>query len=506
MMLAAAAQEALGAAPVLEVDRWALGAFVAYLVLVMGIGLWAARFSSSGLSEFFLAGRQLNRVVVALSAVVSGRSSWLLLGVTGMAFTMGASALWAVVGYTVVEALLFLFYAPRLRRFTAHHDAITLPDFFADRFRDPGGLRVVLAAVILVFMVAYVAAQFVGGGKAMGASFGLSPNTGILITAGIVLGYTVLGGFLAVSLTDTVQAIFMLVALLALPAVAMADLGGWGEVMARLRLLDAGLPDPLALSAGAGLGFIGIGLGSPGNPHILVRYMSIRDPAQLRFAAVVGTMWNVLMGAGAVMIGLVGRAWLGGVEGLPNADPENLFPVLAQHHLPPALFGMVVAAIFAAIMSTADSQLLVAASTVVRDVYEKAVRRRPLPRQVAVRYSRLVVAALVVAALVLGWAADELVFWLVLFAWAGLGASLGPTSILALFWRRTTAAGVLAGLLVGTGTTLIWYFTPALKALMYELIPAFAAGLLATIVVSLLSRPPADADAMLRVMNGEEPL
>jgi sodium/proline symporter len=497
-------QDAIAGAPVLEVDAWALGAFVVYLLLLMGIGIASARFSSGGLSEFFLAGRKMNRFVVALSAVVSGRSSWLLLGVTGMAFTMGASALWAVVGYTVVEALLFVFYAPRLRRFTERYDAITIPDFFADRFGDRGGLRVLLAAVILMFMVAYVAAQFVGGGKAIGASFALSPTTGILITAGIVLGYTVLGGFLAVSLTDTVQAVFMLVALLALPAIAIVDFGGWSAMIDQLRLLDAGLPDPFALSVGVGIGFVGIGLGSPGNPHILVRYMSIGDPSQLRFAAVVATVWNVLMGLGAVLIGLVGRAWLTGVEALPNADPENLFPVLAQQHLPPAVFGVVVAAIFAAIMSTADSQLLVAASTVVRDVYEKVIRRRPLPPRAAVVASRLVVTVLVAVALVLGWLADELVFWLVLFAWAGLGASLGPTSILALFWPRTTAAGVVAGLIAGTVTTLIWYFTPALKGIAYELIPAFAVGFVATVVVSLATRPPAGVEAMVRTMKGKD--
>jgi sodium/proline symporter len=489
-------------APALEVDAWALAAFVGYLVLVMGIGVWSARYSSAGLSEYFLGGRRMNRLVVALSAVVSGRSSWLLLGVTGMSFTMGASALWAVVGYTVVEAGLFLFYAPRLRRYTGHHDALTIPDFFAHRFADRGGLRVALAAVILIFMVAYVAAQFVGGGKAIGASFGLEPATGILITAGIVLAYTVLGGFLAVSLTDTVQAVFMLVALLALPAMAIADYGGWTAVVGQLRLMDPGLPHPFALSAGAALGFLGIGLGSPGNPHILVRYMSIADAGQLRFAAVAGTLWNVLMGAGAVLIGLAGRAWFGTVDALPLADPENLLPVLAQQHLPAPVFGMVVAAIFAAIMSTADSQLLVAASTVVRDVYEKVFRREPLPRRVAVLYSRLVVTGLVGAALALGWLADELVFWLVLFAWAGLGAALGPTSILALFWRRTTRAGVFAGLLAGTLTTVVWYFTPALKAVVYELIPAFAAGLLATVLVSLVTRPPPEADAMFETMEG----
>jgi SSS family solute:Na+ symporter len=499
-------QEAVpGSAPALEVSAAAVAAFLVYLAMLVGIGVWTARTSSAGLSEFFLGGRKMNRFVVALSAVVSGRSSWLLLGVTGMAFSMGASALWAVAGYTIVEALLFVFYAPRLRRFTEHYDAITIPDFFAARFDDRGGLRVVLAAVILTFMVAYVAAQFVGGGKAIGASFGLQPGTGILLTAGIVLGYTVLGGFIAVSLTDTVQAVFMLVALLVLPWIAIADFGGWSAMMAELAAVDAGLPSPVALSLGAGLGFAGIGLGSPGNPHILVRYMSIASARQLRFAAVVGTVWNVLMGAGAVLIGMVGRAYMNDVAMLPLADPENIFPVLAQEHLPAVVFGVVVAAIFAAIMSTADSQLLVAASTVVRDVYEKVVRRgRPLSQRRLVVLSRAVVTALVLLALVLGWAADDLVFWLVLFAWAGLGAALGPTSILALFWPRTTRAGVFAGLITGTLTTFVWYFTPALKGALYELIPAFAAGLVATVVVSLMTRPPAGADAMFRIMQDQE--
>jgi sodium/proline symporter len=485
-------QDTAPAAPVIEVNTAALAAFLAYLVLLIGIGFGSARFSSAGLSEYFLGGRKMNRVVVALSAVVSGRSSWLLLGVTGMAFTMGASAVWAVAGYTLVEALLFLYYAPRLRRFSERYDSITLPDFFADRFGDTGALRVVLAGVILVFMVAYVAAQFVGGGKAIGASFGLSPALGILVTAGIVLAYTVL-------------AVFMLFALLALPWIAITELGGWDAMVVELGRLDAGLPDPLAISLGAGLGFVGIGLGSPGNPHILVRYMSIRSAGQLRFAALVGTVWNVLMGAGAVLIGMVGRAFIQSVEQLPRSDPENLFPILAQQHLPAVLFGVVVAAIFAAIMSTADSQLLVAASTVVRDVYEKVLRKgRPLPQRTLVVLSRVVVSALVLLALGLGWAADQLVFWLVLFAWAGLGAALGPTSILALFWRRTTRPGVFAGLAAGTLTTFAWYFTPALKESLYELIPAFGAGLVATVVVSLVTSPPPETDAMFRAMEEED--
>jgi SSS family solute:Na+ symporter len=493
----------IAATPSVTANPQAVWSFLAYLLIVVGIGVYATRFSSAGVAEFFVGGRRINRFVVALSAVVSGRSAWLLLGVTGMAYVRGASAVWAVAGYIVAELLLFLYYAPRLRRFSARHDCITVPDFFAARFADHRGvLRSVSAAVILVFMVGYVAGQFVGGGKAFAASFGIQPTTGVLITAGIVLVYTVLGGFLAVSLTDMIQALFMILALAMLPVIAIADRGGLTAVLTELRSLDPALVDPLALSAGVAIGFLGIGLGSPGNPHILARYMSIDDPEQLRVSAVVGTAWNVIMAWGALFIGLVGRVYFPETTMLPGADTENLYPLLAQQHLHPILFGVVVASIFAAIMSTADSQLLVAASAVVRDVYEKVVHRNTvIPQARLVLLSRATVVALVLLALVFGLLADQLVFWLVLFAWAGLGAALGPTSILALFWKRTTRAGVLAGIVAGTATTVVWYFVPALKARMYELVPAFFAAGLATVLVSLATRPPDAASGLMADME-----
>ncbi|HMB52018.1 MAG TPA: sodium/proline symporter, partial [Thermoanaerobaculia bacterium] len=304
-MLSAETMLAIQPSPVaVEADGVAVAAFVGYLLLILGLGFWSARFSSAGISEFFVGGRRMNRFVVALSAVVSGRSAWLLVGVTGLAFSRGASAVWAVAGYVAVEAVLFLYYGRRLRRFAGARDCVTVPDFFAERFA--GGsrrgavlLRVALVAVILVFMVGYVAAQFVAGGKAFAASFGLAPTTGVLITAVIVLAYTVLGGFLAVSLTDLVQALFMVLALVLLPAVAILQRGGLGAVLSELSLLDAALVDPAAIGFGAALGLLAIGLGSPGSPHILARYMSIDDAEQLKTAAVVGTIWNVLMGWGA---------------------------------------------------------------------------------------------------------------------------------------------------------------------------------------------------------------
>ncbi|WP_457565513.1 sodium/proline symporter [Caldithrix abyssi] len=484
-------------------DAYSLGAFIAYLVLVSLIGVFSSRFSSAGIREFFVGGRKMNRFVVALSAVVSGRSAWLLLGVTGMAYKIGPSAVWAVIGYIVVELFLFLFYGRRLRHFSEQFDCITLPDFFADRFEDRSGLlRLTLALIMVVFMVSYVSAQFVGGGKAFAASFGIETDYGILLTAGIVLLYTILGGFLAVSLTDMLQAILMILVLVLLPALAILHKGGLSVVLAQLQALDPKFVDPFALSVGAAIGFLGIGLGSPGNPHIIVRYMSIKEAEQLRYSAVVGTIWNVVMAWGAIFIGLVGRTYFTRPEMLPNHDTENLFPVLAQLHLHPILFGVAIAAVFAAIMSTADSQLLVAASSLVRDIYEKFIKKgQRLNKKQLVIYSRLTIFLLVIAALGLGYMARDLVFWLVLFAWAGLGASLGPTSILALFWKRTTRAGVMAGLLTGTLTTIIWYNIPALKSMIYELVPAFVLSALATVIVSLLTRPPAQVDDYFKSMR-----
>jgi SSS family solute:Na+ symporter len=507
-------------------DPYAVAAFLGYLAVIVGIGLYARKFSSRGLSEFFVGGRKMNRFVVALSAVVSGRSAWLLLGVTGMAYSMGVTAVWTMVGTSIIEAFQFLFYARRLRRFAEYRDCVTLPDFFAARFGDRRGvlrsilivtilifmvgyvsaqfvLRSILIITILIFMVGYVSAQFVGGGKAFAGSFGLSPTTGVVLTAVIVLAYTSIGGFLAVSLSDTLQACIMIVALVVVPVIAIADLGGITAVVGQLQAFDPTMIDPLALSAGVIIGFVGIGMGAPGNPHIIVRYMSIADPGQLRVSAIVGTVWNVMMGWGAVFIGLAGRVYFPDATMLPGSDPEQIYPLLAAQHLHPVFFGLVVASIFAAILSTADSQLLVAASSVVRDFYEKILHRgETIPQKRLVKYSRVVVVLLVAAALVFGVLAENLVFWLVLFAWAGLGAAIGPPSILALFWRRTTHQGVIAGLLTGAAVTFIWERTPFLSPLIYELIPAFAAGFLATMIVSAMTQPPEGVDRMFDAMKG----
>jgi len=488
----------------MSLSGWAVGTFAAYLCLIIGVGLAARRFSSQGIGEFFLGGRRLGTFVVATSAVVSGRSAWLLLGVTGMAYSRGASAVWTVVGYILAELFLFAFLGRRLRRVTEASGDLTVPDFFASRFGASSMIRVVIALVILVFMVAYVAAQIRAGGKALAASFLHPPGyeilwlgkvsvdavtLGALITSAIILAYTVTGGYAAVAINDAIQAVVILAALVLVPIVSAASHPT--GVLETLSALSPLMLDPLALSAGALIGFVSIGLGSVGNPHILVRYMSIRDPGALVRAAFWGTFWNVVMAWGALWIGLIGRAHFPGTADLPGGDVEAIYPMVAQAHLPSILFGLVVASIFAAILSTADSQLLVAASCVVRDLGQQTLARgREISPERLVRWSRICVLVMLVASVALGLAMPGLVFTLVLFAWAGLGASLGPPLILALYWRSTTRWGVVAGVLSGTLVTVVWRTTPALKAIVYELVPAFAVSLALTFVVSLVTREP----------------
>ena len=474
----------------LEIGNMAIWSFTAYLLIMIIIGVISARFSSKGISNYFVGGRKMNLFVVAISSVVSGRSAWLLLGFSGMAFTMGLSAIWAAVGYIVVEFFLFFSYAPRIRRFSEKHDCITIPDFYASRFGDKDGLlRGLTSFIIIIFMISYVAAQFVAGGKTFASGFGITESQGMLITAVIVLFYTIVGGFLAVSLTDTIQGIFILITLTFLPVIAIYDMGGFVSFCNLAVKLGGGkFMSLFALSAGAFIGFLGIGLGSAGNPHIIVRYISINDPSKFLQVAIIGTIVNIVMALGALATGIAGRLYFSTIDALPGNDPENVFPSLAQAHLNPVFFGIAISTIFAAIMSTADSQLLVAASAVVRDIYQKIVKSNvEIGEKKLVVYSRIVVFVCVVIALILGFYAGKLVFWLVLFAWAGLGASIGTTSILALYWKGTSRKGVIAGLITGTLTVVVWSRVGLLKDLVYELIPAFIIGSLVTIVISILT-------------------
>jgi sodium/proline symporter len=405
-----------------------------------------------------------------------------------MAYTIGAGAIWAVAGYTAVEFAQFVWVGRKLRDETQRYDSITLLDWFESRFDDRRHLvRVVGATIIAIFTTAYVAAQLNGGAKTLAAAFGIGTGAALLASLVLILVYMVLGGYIAVAYNDVVRAVIMLVGLIVLPVWGIAGVGGFAALAEALIPAGSRFLDPTALGLGAFLGFVGIGLGSPGQPHIVVRYMSIRDPRQLVSAAVIGTTWNVLLGLGAVLVGLVGRAATPGVGSLPDKDPETIYLVLASSTFGPALYGLLVGGVFAAILSTADSQLLVVASTLVRDLYEKVLRERhAISEATRLRLSRAVVIGAGVLAAALAYSAQELVFWLVLFAWGGLGASLGPALILSLYWRRTSRAGVVTGMISGTVVTIVWRLWLKDATGLYELIPAFFAASIAIVAVSLL--------------------
>ncbi|MEO0181290.1 MAG: sodium/proline symporter [candidate division WOR-3 bacterium] len=462
-------------------------AFGLYFLVILLVGFLTARRSSRSVSDFFLGGRRMGSWVVALSAVASGRSAWLVLGLSGMAYAKGVSAVWACIGYIIVELFLFIFLGRRLRSFTGERGDITLPDFLESKFRSPA-LRVISVIILLSFLTTYIGAQVLGGGKAFFGSLDVPQAWGVVLTAGIVFLYTVFGGFYAVSYTDVIQAIFMILGLVLLPIVALVHQGGPGPLLEALRALDPRLVDPWALGAGATFGLLGIGLGSPGNPHILVRYMSARDTEILRKSAIIGTFWNVFMAWGAVFVGLAGRASFPRPDILPNADPENLYALLARMYFHPFLFGLVMAAVFAAIMSTVDSQLLVASSAVARDIYQRFWGKRASER-VMVWLSRGSVALITLIALLLGYLgrSSQLVFWFVLLAWAGLGAAFGPAVILGLYWKRATAPGAIAGLIVGAITVFAWRIS-GLSGFLYELVPAFVLSAIAVFVFSFTKK------------------
>lgn len=463
----------------------ALTVFVATLLLPVVVGFVTLRRTRSQ-SDFFVGGRAMSRIVVALSAVSTGRSSWLVLGVSGMAYTMGTSAVWAVAGYTVVEFFQFIFVGRRLRAETQRFGSITLLDYFEARYADTRHvLRVVGALIIAVFITAYVSAQLYAGAKTLSSALDLQLGACLLVSALLILVYMVLGGYIAVAYNDVVRAVIMLIALVVLPVAGLVQAGGWAALRGVLTALDPAIVDPFALGFGALVGFLGIGLGSPGQPHILVRYMSIDDPRNLRDAAVVGTAWNIVLGLGAVTIGLLGRAMVPQVTALPNEDPEMVYLVLSARHFDPALYGLLVGGVFAAILSTADSQLLVVASTFSRDIYEAVIKRdAPIDEARKLTLSRVVVVLAGALALLLALVARDLVFWLVLFAWGGLGASLGPAVILSLFWRGATRLGVAAGMVTGALVTIVWKLWLKTPTGIYELIPAFLASAAVIVFVS----------------------
>jgi SSS family solute:Na+ symporter len=471
-----------------------IGTFVSlgiYFVGMLLIGFYAYKKSTDDVSGYMLGGRGLGPAVTALSAGASDMSGWMLMGLPGAMYTTGLSSMWIAVGLTVGAYLNYILVAPRLRTYTeVADDSITIPDYFENRFKDKSRiLRFVSAIVILIFFTLYTSAGLVSGGLLFESSFGLDYTTGMLVTAGVVVAYTLFGGFLAVSLTDFVQGIIMFLALVLVPIVAFTNLGGVGPTFDTIRAIDPTYLDIFKGTSVIGIiGFLAWGLGYFGQPHIIVRFMAISSIKELKPARRIGMGWMIISVFGAMLTGLIGIAYVDQTA-TTLADPETIFIKFAQVLFHPLITGFLLAAILAAIMSTISSQLLVTSSALTEDFYKTFFRRHAKDKEL-VLIGRLSVLLVAIIGVLLSLTPSDTILSLVGYAWAGFGSAFGPAVLLSLYWKRMTKWGALAGMIVGAVTVLIWVNVPALKEFIYEMIPGFFLSLLAVYAVSLITSRP----------------
>ena len=466
-------------------------AFTAYLLLMVVIGFVAWRRTRT-FDDYILGGRSLGPYVTALAAGASDMSGWLMMGLPGALYLTGASEGWIAVGLIIGAWFNWRFVAGPLRVYTERaNNALTLPDYFTHRFEDRSKLlRILSALVILVFFAIYCASGIVAGARLFESMFGLPYGQAMLWGALVTIVYTFIGGFLAVSWTDTVQASLMIFALLLVPSFAIAGVGGPAASLALIEQVD---PARLAWIGAGGLvavvSALAWGLGYFGQPHVLARFMAADDLATIPRARRIAMTWMVACLAGAVATGLAGIAWFAQhpeLAGPVDANPERVFIALAEHLFNPWIAGIVLSAILAAIMSTLSAQLLVCSSALTEDFYRGFVRPQAGHREL-VWFGRAMVLAVALLAIWIARDPDSRVLGLVSYAWAGFGAAFGPVVLLSVFWQRMTRNGALAGMLAGAATVLLWKQT---GSALYEMVPGFLAGTVAVVVFSLLDKMP----------------
>lgn len=475
-------------------------ALALYFVAMLAIGLYAYRQSSSNLSEYMLGGRKLGPGVTALSAGASDMSGWLLMGLPGALYIAGISQVWMAIGLILGAWANYLLLAPRFRLYTEiAGDAITLPDYFENRFADKTRLlRLLSAVVIVVFFTIYTASGVVAGGKLFESVFGLDYMLGLWLTVSVVIVYTLLGGFLAVSMTDFVQGIIMFIALIVVPVVTLQVVGGTAPTIDIIGQLN-----PAHLDIFTGTNLVGIislmawGLGYFGQPHIIVRFMAIRSVKDFPVARRVGMSWMILSLLGAIATGFIGLAYVH-KTGVELKDPETIFIMLSQVLFHPFVTGLLLAALLAAVMSTISSQLLVTSSALTQDFY-KTFFHQDASDKLQVTVGRLSVLIVAIIAIWIATDRSSSILALVANAWAGFGAAFGPVILLSLYWQRMTAAGALAGMLGGAVTVLAWVYAPLqingqqLNDYLYAMVPGVVVSALLAVLVSRFGQPPAIA-------------
>ena len=469
-----------------------------YMLVMVLIGIYAYRKSTSNSEEFLIGGRKMGPLVTALSAGASDMSGWLLMGLPGAMYFMGLSGAWLAIGLTIGAFLNYVIVAPRLRVYTeVAKNAITLPVFFENRFHDKTQLlKLVSSVLILVFFTLYTSAGMVSGGRLFESAFGIDYQTGLWVTTLVVVFYTFFGGFMAVSLTDVVQGTIMLLALLIVPAVVVFHIGGLGETVDIIYSKNESYMDLWRGTTTISIiSLLAWGLGYFGQPHILVRFMAIDSVRDIPKARRIGITWMMFTVGGALLVGFFGVAYLQkfDVATMQKFDgsrelAETIFIHLSRVLFHPLIGGFFLSAILAAVMSTISSQLLVTSSSMTEDIYRTFLNKQASPKSMLIM-SRVSVLVVAVIAVLLSLNPKESILGLVGNAWAGFGAAFGPLIILSLLWKRITAMGGLAGMLVGGSVVLLWVYVPHDYKDVYEIIPGFLASFLTTVIVSYMTKP-----------------
>ena len=468
-----------------------------YFLIMLGIGLFAYRKSTGDIAGYILGGRQVSPQVTALSAGASDMSGWILLGLPGAMYASGFDAVYIAIGLTVGAFANYLFVAPKLRVYTeVANNALTLPEFFANRFANNRlSVRIVSACIIVLFFTLYTSSGLVAGGKLFESAFGLSYTAGLLITLGVVVAYTLLGGFLAVSLTDFVQGCIMFVALILVPVIAYLQFDSFTQVST-----SAYLSIPTFSASMKNLTLLGLlstlswGLGYFGQPHIIVRFMAIKSVKDIPIARRIGMSWMMITLLGALFTGFIGIAYANHF-GLSITDPETIFIVFADILFHPLISGFLMAAILAAVMSTISSQLLVSASSLTEDIY-RVISTKTLPEKMTVTIGRAGVAGVSCIALLLALDQSSSILSLVSNAWAGFGAAFGPLVLFCLYKKNLTHKAALSGIISGAVVVLVWCYAPlledgkSLNSMLYAMLPGFLVSGAVIWLVSAFGKQP----------------
>ena len=490
-----------------------LSAFVIYLIMMVGIGAVYMK-KTSNAEDYFLGGRGLGGWVAALSAQASDMSGWLLMGLPGAVYALGTGQAWIAIGLFIGTVCNWVFISARLRRYTiVANNSLTLPAYFENRFRDEKRILLLISSVVIVvFFLVYTASALAAGGTLFHSVFGLDYHIALAIGALVILAYTFMGGFMAVCTTDFIQGTLMLIGLLAVPIVAWALVGGDFRSLLEQSQVAGGADAYLNLFSNGGepyrpidiISQLAWGLGYCGMPHILTRFMAVKNEKELKKSRVIAIIWVALSLGAACIIGVLGRAYLYpvilGAEGAASTESvfiEMITKVFTQDLALPFIGGIFLCGILAAIMSTADSQLLVAASSVSEDIYRSYIHPDADGR-IVLRISRITVAVVAILAFIIAWDPNSSIMGLVSNAWAGLGSAFGPIVLLSLFWKRTNLAGAVAGILTGGVAVIVWDYIPLMGGQtlgtatgLYSLVVGFALSSLMIVVCSLATKAPA---------------